>query len=107
MNGQYGHEAAAGSRIERILGEYLEDLDAGRAPGHAELLARYPELAGELATFFAEQERLLPMVAPLPAAAEAARGLEPTEVVDEATTPPMPSVGIRPRDEERPDPGVT
>src|ERR1700731_3253081 len=37
------------SRLVKVLDEYLAALDAGQAPSKEELLARYPELAGDLA----------------------------------------------------------
>jgi serine/threonine protein kinase len=39
----------ADPRVVRALEEYLAALEAGRAPGRADFLARHPELAGELA----------------------------------------------------------
>ncbi|HEV2945737.1 MAG TPA: tetratricopeptide repeat protein [Gemmataceae bacterium] len=37
------------SRLVQVLDEYLAALDAGKAPSKEEFLARYPELAGDLA----------------------------------------------------------
>jgi WD40 repeat protein/tRNA A-37 threonylcarbamoyl transferase component Bud32 len=47
--------------LEEVLGEYMERLDRGEAVDQEHLLARYPELAGELRSYFAagaEIERL-------------------------------------------------
>src|SRR5262245_26763869 len=56
------------SRDER-LGEALlaclEAADGGRLLDRTALLARYPELSVELAEFFAGQDRLEPLAAPL------------------------------------------
>ena len=38
----------AASELIRILDEYVERLQAGTAPAHAELLAAHPELASQL-----------------------------------------------------------
>jgi hypothetical protein len=51
----------SGSRDERvnaILAAYLDAAAAGQAPDQAELLARHPDLAAELAAFFAEDAQV-------------------------------------------------
>jgi hypothetical protein len=52
-------------RFEAVLGVYFEALDARQSPNRQELLARNPDLAAELAEFFAEQDRFHRLVAPL------------------------------------------
>jgi hypothetical protein len=52
MSEQAGGEGRGEEQLGEVLGGYLEALEAGRAPAQAELLARHPELAGELAAFF-------------------------------------------------------
>jgi WD40 repeat protein len=99
--------AVSGDRFGEVLGSYLEALEAGEAPELAELLEGHPELAGELAAFFAQQEQFEQMVAPLRAAAEAARGEEPTEPDPEATMPPRPSGRTRPEEGMPSNPGET
>src|SRR5690348_4235083 len=99
-----GGEAANANGIDQVLGEYLEALDAGRAPARDELLMRHPELAGELAAFFVQQEQFERIVAPL---REAALPEEPTEADPEAAVPPWPAGGARPEEDTVPDPGET
>jgi WD40 repeat protein/serine/threonine protein kinase len=56
-------------RLHEVLGSYFEALEAGRAPSPQDLIARHPDLAADLATFFAGEERFRHLVEPLQAAA--------------------------------------
>src|SRR5262249_55806057 len=59
-------------RLGEILAAYLEAIDAGWAPPREDVLASYPDLAADLATFFACQDEVsrlaFPAATPLPAA---------------------------------------
>jgi eukaryotic-like serine/threonine-protein kinase len=55
----------AEGRVNRVIAEYLEAERLGQAPDRAELLRRHPDLAGELASFFADKERLERLAPPL------------------------------------------
>jgi serine/threonine-protein kinase len=52
-------------RLERVLAEYLHAVEAGQPPGRAELLARHPNLADELASFLRNREALEGLTKPL------------------------------------------
>jgi serine/threonine-protein kinase len=55
-------------REERLLDtvlSYLEEVDAGGSPAAREVLARHPDLRDELAAFFADQDRVGGLLAPL------------------------------------------
>jgi tRNA A-37 threonylcarbamoyl transferase component Bud32 len=51
-------------RLNAILAAYLDAAAAGRAPDHAELLARHPDLAVELTAFFAEDAQVRRLAEP-------------------------------------------
>jgi WD40 repeat protein len=70
-------------RVNRVIAEYLEAERAGRAPDRAELLRRHPDLAGELASFFADRDRFRQMAQPIPAA--------PPNAEDPTLTPGPPA----------------
>jgi serine/threonine-protein kinase len=72
----------SGSREERvnaILAVYLDAAAAGAVPDRAELLARHPDLATELAAFFAEDAQVRRLAEP-PSAAPPLPGTEPTTI---------------------------
>ena len=68
-------------RVDAVIAEYVRALDAGRAPDQAELLARHADLASELATYFADRDRVerwaRPFRALLPAACPPRRSRPP------------------------------
>src|SRR6202158_4434270 len=66
-------------RINAILAAYLDAAAAGQAPDRAELLARHPGLAAELASFFAEDDHAR-RLAERPAAGAETAAAEPSEV---------------------------
>jgi eukaryotic-like serine/threonine-protein kinase len=52
-------------RLEKVVLEYLKAAESGEVPDRAALLADNPDLAEELADFFANQDHIRPYVAPL------------------------------------------
>ena len=53
------------TELDEVLAAYFEAEEAGRAPDRQELLARYPGLAREISTFFADLEQVEPVVGPV------------------------------------------
>jgi serine/threonine-protein kinase len=89
-------DSAKDRRLEAILHTYLQAVDAGQAPDRAALLREHPNLAAELASFFANQDQVAQLahglaerVAPLGGAAEA-----PTLAPD-GPSAPLPGTQIR------------
>jgi hypothetical protein len=56
MGGEHNDVCERERRLDEVLGCYFEAVAAGRAPDRQELLARHPELAADLAEFFADEE---------------------------------------------------
>ncbi len=79
-------------RLNEVIAGYLEDLEAGRQPDRPALMARHPDLAAELASFFANQEHLGQLTAPL----RGRRSVGDTPAV-------VPFHMIAPNGEERPE----
>ncbi len=51
-------------RFNQVIAEYLSAVEAGEAPDRDELLAQHPELADDLKSFFADQDRLQSVMNP-------------------------------------------
>jgi eukaryotic-like serine/threonine-protein kinase len=79
-------------RLNDVLAAYLEAVEAGQQPKQEEWIARYPDLAAELTEFFANQERLANLAAPLRAAAPA----QAPFTGEDATLPPEPNAANGP-----------
>jgi WD40 repeat protein len=85
-------------RLNEVIASYLEDLEAGRRPDRPGLMARHPDLAAELASFFANREHLEHLTAPF-------RGLRPDG--DAPAVLSFPVGAPRPMDRPETEPGVS
>src|SRR5206468_4225289 len=86
MNTQDSDRSERERRLDEVVTAYLKDAERGGAPNQQELLARYPDLAADLAVFFAAQEQVGRLAAPL-------RALVPGAGRDEVTQGFTPAPG--------------
>jgi hypothetical protein len=87
-------EADRDRRMGQILATYFEALDAGRAPDREALLQQHPDLAEDLAAYFAEHDRFQHFVEPLRPVAQRDPSLPPTQPDADATGEhPIPGAG--------------
>jgi serine/threonine protein kinase len=72
MENSYDPSSAREQRLNEVLAAYFEAVEAGRAVDREQLLKQHPDLAEDLTTFFAEQEGLAGLAAPLRAIVQVA-----------------------------------
>jgi serine/threonine-protein kinase len=98
MHAEAGHSLEHEQRLDEVVTAYLQAVAAGQTPEPQTWLARYPELAAELAEFLHSQEQIQRLTAPLRLATQAAlMGTPPPqEIVDLAK-------GVPAEDSSRPE----
>jgi hypothetical protein len=58
------HSDSREQHVNELIAAYLKAVELGESPDRADLLCRHPDLAGELRSFFADQDAVLPGAVP-------------------------------------------
>lgn len=81
-------EDMGNQRLHAIIAAYLEGVQAGQEPDRQELIRRHPDLANELAAFFADHDKLRDLARPIQVAEPPSR----PGVAAAAEAPTLPPV---------------
>jgi hypothetical protein len=65
MASQHPDRTLSNQHLDEVVTAYLKAVEAGAAPDQQAWLVRYPELAVELAAFFAAQNQVEQLASPL------------------------------------------
>ena len=78
------NNSSSDDRLNEILAEYLQAVDAGESPNEEKLLEQYPQFAGQLREFVADKRKIDEIAKP--DADEDAGPVQPAESVSEMVT---------------------
>jgi WD40 repeat protein len=96
MSSQPPDPTAGNQHLDEVITAYLKAVEAGTAPDQEAWLARYPELASDLAAFFVGQNQVEKLVAPLQQALAPDTALHEAPTLSPSPTPSaMPLTKIR------------
>jgi eukaryotic-like serine/threonine-protein kinase len=97
-------------QLDDVIASYLEAVEAGNPVDRVALTAEHPDLAAELAVFFANQDHVARLTAPLRDGATAdsrhSKGLSPRDFDPPAAAATVPFPGVFPAREDENNPGA-
>jgi serine/threonine protein kinase len=76
-------------RLDEIILSYLKAVESGQTPDRQEILAQYPDLANDLARFFANQDRLNPFTSILDDLRKSSPAVASTEDESRSSVPTL------------------
>jgi hypothetical protein len=80
-------------QLDSAIADYLQAVEAGRAPDRREFLARHPDFADDLISFFTNEDRVRKMAGTMPVRVGDGNGRRPGGAIPPPESEAEPGVG--------------